>query len=98
MSTINTMNPMGASTAPASPVPGHGASSASINSSLVSSGNRDEDSDKDILQVGDTFRLRSVKFPDYEMGVTSVKLRDEFSYMGLRKVSIPRHFVFSAHC
>lgn len=40
------------------------------------------------LRTGDSFRLRSVKFPDYEMGVTSVKLRDEFCYVGLRKVTI----------
>jgi hypothetical protein len=38
------------------------------------------------LRAGDSFRLRSVKFPDYEMGVTSVKLKDEFCYVGLRKV------------
>ena len=38
------------------------------------------------LRTGDSFRLRSVKFPDYEMGVTSVKLKDEFCYVGLRKV------------
>lgn len=39
------------------------------------------------LRTGDSFRLRSVKFPEYEMGVTSVKLKDEFCYVGLRKVS-----------
>eukprot|EP00596_Hydrurales_sp_CCMP1899_P005329 CAMPEP_0119044460 /NCGR_PEP_ID=MMETSP1177-20130426/31605_1 /TAXON_ID=2985 /ORGANISM="Ochromonas sp, Strain CCMP1899" /LENGTH=428 /DNA_ID=CAMNT_0007014583 /DNA_START=166 /DNA_END=1452 /DNA_ORIENTATION=+ len=38
------------------------------------------------LRTGDSFRLRSVKFPEYEMGVTSVKLKDEFCYVGLRKV------------
>ena len=38
------------------------------------------------LRTGDSFRLRSVKFPDYEMGVTSVKLKDEFCYVGLMKV------------
>lgn len=40
------------------------------------------------LRTGDSFRLRSVKFPEYEMGVTSVKLKDEFCYVGLRKVCI----------
>lgn len=40
------------------------------------------------LRTGDSFRLRSVKFPEYEMGVTSVKLKDEFCYVGLRKVRI----------
>ena len=39
------------------------------------------------LRTGDSFRLRSVKFPEYEMGVTSVKLKDEFCYVGLRKVN-----------
>jgi hypothetical protein len=40
-----------------------------------------------ILRPGDVFRLRSVKFPDFELGLTSVKLRDEYCYLGLRKVS-----------
>jgi hypothetical protein len=40
------------------------------------------------LRTGDSFRLRSVKFPEYEMGVTSVKLKDEFCYVGLRKVRV----------
>ena len=38
------------------------------------------------LRAGDSFRLRSVKFPDYELGVTSVKIHDNFCYLGLRKV------------
>ncbi len=40
-----------------------------------------------VLRPGDMFRLRSVKFPDFELGITSVKLKDEFCYLGLRKVS-----------
>ncbi len=39
-----------------------------------------------VLRPGDMFRLRSVKFPEFELGITSVKLKDEFCYLGLRKV------------
>lgn len=39
-----------------------------------------------ILRPGDMFRLRSVKFPDFELGLTSVKVRDEYCYLGLRKM------------
>lgn len=39
----------------------------------------------DVLKSGDSFRLRSLKFPDYEMGVTSVKLKDQFCKLGLRE-------------
>lgn len=39
------------------------------------------------LRPGDLFRLRSVKFPEFELGITSVTLRDEFCYLGLKKVS-----------
>lgn len=47
----------------------------------------DESANKnDILCNGDSFRLRSLKFPDYELGVTSVKIKDNFCYLGLRKV------------
>lgn len=42
--------------------------------------------DEATLRPGDFFRLRSVKFPDFELGLTSVKLRDEYCYLGLRKV------------
>lgn len=40
-----------------------------------------------VIRPGDMFRLRSVKFPEYELGITSVKLKDEYCYLGLRKVS-----------
>lgn len=40
------------------------------------------------VRPGDMFRLRSVKFPEYELGITSVKLKDEYCYLGLRKVRI----------
>jgi hypothetical protein len=40
-----------------------------------------------ILRPGDMFRLRSVKFPDFELGLTSVKVRDEYCYLGLRKMN-----------
>lgn len=36
--------------------------------------------------VGDTFRLRSVKFPDYELGITNTRINNEYCYLGLRKV------------
>lgn len=39
------------------------------------------------LRPGDMFRLKSVKFPGYELGITSVKLKDDYYYLGLRKVS-----------
>jgi hypothetical protein len=39
-----------------------------------------------LLRSGDSFRLRSIKFPEYELGVTSVKIKDNFCYLGLRKV------------
>lgn len=42
-----------------------------------------------ILRPGDMFRLRSVKFPDFELGLTSVKVRDEYCYLGLRKMVSP---------
>ena len=38
------------------------------------------------LRPGDMFRLKSAKFPGYELGITSVNLRDEYYYLGLRKV------------
>ena len=54
------------------------------------------------LRTGDSFRLRSVKFPEYEMGVTSVKLKDEFCYVGLRKVRKwlinALHYITALHC
>lgn len=40
-----------------------------------------------VLRIGDVFRLRSVKFPEFELGLTSVKLRDDYCYLGMRKVS-----------
>ena len=39
-----------------------------------------------ILRTGDMFRLRSMKFPDYELGVTSDKITGDYCYLGLRKV------------
>ena len=38
------------------------------------------------VRTGDAFRLRSVKFPEYELGITNKKIRDEFCYLGLRKI------------
>lgn len=41
---------------------------------------------EDYLRTGDLFRLRSVKFPEYELGVTSQHVKGDFCYLGLRKV------------
>jgi hypothetical protein len=41
----------------------------------------------DILRTGDMFRLRSVKFPEYELGLTSVKSKEQGCYMALRKIN-----------
>lgn len=42
--------------------------------------------DQDILRTGDSIRLRSFKFPEFELGVTSEKIKDDFCYLGLRKI------------
>lgn len=49
----------------------------------------EKDTKDAILKTGDTFRLRSVKFQDFELGVTSVKLPNKISYcyLGLRKIN-----------
>ena len=44
------------------------------------------DPDDNILRAGDSFRLRNLKFPEYELGVTSVKIKDNYCYLGMRKV------------
>lgn len=56
-----------------------------------------------ILRTGDLFRLRSVKFPEYELGITSHKLVTnadagkavtdaskvkDYCYLGLRKIGL----------
>jgi hypothetical protein len=45
-----------------------------------------EKEDSDVLRGGDIFRLKSVKFPLYELGVTSVRLKDDHFHVGLRKI------------
>jgi hypothetical protein len=40
----------------------------------------------EVLRAGDVFRLRNVKYPEFEFGVTNVRLRDDHFYMGLAKV------------
>ena len=37
------------------------------------------------LRTGDLFRLRSVKFPEYELGITSKKIEGDGCYLGLHK-------------
>jgi hypothetical protein len=44
------------------------------------------DRSDNILRPGDYFRLRSVKFPEFELGVTTDRIRDEYCYIGLRKI------------
>jgi hypothetical protein len=41
--------------------------------------------EKDVLNTGDLFRLRSVKFPEYELGITSKKIAGDHCYLGLHK-------------
>ena len=43
--------------------------------------------DQDILRTGDSIRLRSFKFPEFELGITSEKIKDDFCYLGLRKIN-----------
>ncbi len=49
------------------------------NNRAVSSG------DGTALNTGDLFRLRSVKFPEYELGITSKKIGGDHCYLGLHK-------------
>ena len=66
-----------------------------------------EKDDADILRAGDVFRLRSVKFPQYELGVTSVRLKDDHFHIGLRKIEedgsnkndwcLPLHLTVKSH-
>ena len=41
----------------------------------------------EILRSGDYFRLRSVKFPALEVGVTNVRLENDYFYLGFAKVT-----------
>ena len=47
---------------------------------------KEKEKEKESLRHGDIFRLRSAKFPEFELGITSVKVADDFCYLGLRKV------------
>lgn len=42
--------------------------------------------DTSVLHIGDVFRLRSIKFPEFELGITSERLNVDNCYLGLRKV------------
>jgi hypothetical protein len=63
--------------------------------------NKDKDKDEEnVLRTGDSFRLRSVKFPDFELGVTGERLTGEYFLLGLKKVPFPcsllcTHFISS---
>lgn len=57
-----------------------------LHSSTGTSEGRSGNKDHSVLHLGDVFRLRSVKFPGYELGITSERLRGDFCYLGLRKV------------
>ena len=62
---------------------------ASLTTPRNADGEKEKEKEKEfdpILRPGDLFRLMSVKFPEFELGLTSVKIRDEFCYLGLRKV------------
>ena len=59
-----------------------------MNTNTNSNNNTTNNTNEDILMTGDSFRLRSVKFPEYELGITHVKIRDDYCYMGLRKVCL----------
>jgi len=41
--------------------------------------------EREVLNTGDLFRLRSVKFPEYELGITSKKISGDHCYLGLHK-------------
>lgn len=58
-----------------------------LHSSSGTADGRNACKDHSVLHLGDTFRLRSVKFPDYELGITSERVRGDFCYLGLRKVN-----------
>jgi hypothetical protein len=45
-----------------------------------------ERGEETVLQTGDIFRLKSVKFPDMELGVTGDRLTGEYFLLGLKKV------------
>ncbi len=48
---------------------------------------RDEET---ALRTGDIFRLKSVKFPEMELGVTGERLTGEYFLLGLKKVDFFR--------
>ena len=51
------------------------------NNSNIEDNKGDKEKEFDpILRPGDSFRLISLKFPDFELGLTSVKIRDEYCY------------------
>lgn len=56
------------------------------NKKELSTTSEKSDTDDNILRAGDSFRLRNLKFPEYELGVTSVKIKDNYCYLGMRKV------------
>lgn len=44
--------------------------------------------DDTALRTGDFFRLRSVKFPEYELGITSKHVEGDHCYLGLHKAQL----------
>jgi hypothetical protein len=46
-----------------------------------------EKDEENVLRTGDLFRLRSVKFPEFELGVTGDRLTGEYFLLSLKKVS-----------
>ncbi len=55
--------------------------------SMPQSGIGGNTSNDDLLFTGDTFRLRSMKFPEYELGITNSRINEDNCYVGLRKVN-----------
>jgi hypothetical protein len=47
--------------------------------------NKEKD-EETVLRTGDLFRLRSVKFPEFELGVTGERLTGEYFLLGLKRV------------
>ena len=64
---------------------GTGAGAGAEAGAGAGAGAEDRDRDRDVLNTGDLFRLRSVKFPEYELGITSKKISGDRCYLGLHK-------------
>jgi hypothetical protein len=61
--------------------------------------NKEKD-EENVLRTGDLFRLRSVKFPEFELGVTGDRLTGEYFLLSLKKVRDDKNLFapFLSHC